>query len=363
MRKHKCLPTFLIQPNKAPGAWQRKVAELGTRLENEKKQREIENLKNERELSHTNLNAKNYELDIQNKVIIWFVIGLLACSVMIFFIIRSNMIRKKINTELAEQKQLIETKNKEITDSINYARRIQSAILPPTELIYSTLKDSFILYKPKDVVSGDFYGFFQRENYALIAIADCTGHGVPGAFMSMIGNEQLTKIINEKGITKPSDILNELHSGVRRALKQDHASGETRDGMDIALCKFYLNEHKLEYSGAMRPLWLIRNGQLNEIKADKQPIGGLEADYRKPFTNHMVDLQEKDCIYMFTDGYADQFGGEKGKKFMLKNFERLLTKINNFPMQNQQLMINEKLEAWKGTHEQVDDILVIGIRV
>ena len=273
------------------------------------------------------------------------------------------MLRKKANYELQAQKQIIETKNKEITDSINYAKRIQQAILPPTDVIHSAFKDSFVLYQPKDVVSGDFYGFFRKEDHIIIAVADCTGHGVPGAFMSMIGNEQLSKIIIEKGITRPSDILNELHSGVRRALKQDNVSGESRDGMDIALCKIYLKEKKLEYAGANRPLWIIRNKELIETKANKQPIGGLETDNRKPFTNHEIKLEEKDCIYLFTDGYADQFGGDKGKKLMVKNFERHLSEINSESMEKQQALIYEKFSGWKGEHEQVDDVLVIGIKI
>ncbi len=340
-----------------------KIADLGTKLEDEKKQREIEKLKSERELAQIGMNAKNIELDAQKQTIIWFVIGLLLCSVMIFFIIRANILRKKTNIELQSQKQIIETKNKEITDSINYAKRIQQAILPPTDLIHSAFKDSFVLYQPKDVVSGDFYGFFRKDDHIIIAAADCTGHGVPGAFMSMIGNEQLSKIIIEKGITKPSDILNELHSGVRRALKQDNVSGESRDGMDIVLCKIYLNEKKLEYAGANRPLWILRNKELLETKADKQPIGGLETDNRKPFTNHEIKLEEKDCIYLFTDGYADQFGGDKGKKLMVKNFERHLVELHSESMLKQQALIHEKFSGWKGDHEQVDDVLVIGIRV
>jgi serine phosphatase RsbU (regulator of sigma subunit) len=340
-----------------------KMADLGSKLEDEKKQREIEKLKSDREVSKLNMDLKNQELDEQQQTIIWFIVGLLACSILIFFTIRSNMLRKKTNIELQSQKQIIETKNKEITDSINYAKRIQQAILPPTDIIHAAFKDSFVLYQPKDVVSGDFYGFFKKEDHIIIAAADCTGHGVPGAFMSMIGNEQLSKIIIEKGITKPSDILNELHSGVRKALKQDNVSGESRDGMDIALCKIYLNEKKLEYAGANRPLWIIRNKELIETKADKQPIGGLETDNRKPFTNHEIKLEENDCIYLFTDGYADQFGGDKGKKLMVKNFERHLIELHSESMEKQQALIYEKFSGWKGDHEQVDDVLVIGIKV
>lgn len=267
--------------------------------------------------------------------------------------------------ELKEEKQKVELAHKDIKDSINYAKRIQEAILPLKETISKYLKSYFILYKPKDIVAGDFYWFhaLPQDNSVLIAAIDCTGHGVPGAFMSMIGNEQLSKIINEKNITQPDLILNELHKGIRAALKQDQMQGETRDGMDIALCKVDLKNNNLEYAGAMRPLWLVRNNELLEVKADKQPIGGLDADYRKPFTNNKVDLQSGDTLYMFTDGFADQFGGEKGKKFMLKNFEKLLLEINAETLNAQEDILNKRIEAWKGAHEQIDDILVIGIRI
>jgi len=267
--------------------------------------------------------------------------------------------------ELKEEKQKVEEAHKEIKDSINYAKRIQEAILPLKESIDKYLNEYFILYRPKDIVAGDFYWFhaLPNENAVLIAAVDCTGHGVPGAFMSMIGNEQLSKIINEKNITQPDLILNELHKGIRSALKQDQSVGETRDGMDIALCKIYLKESYLEYAGAMRPLWLVRNGELIELKADKQPIGGIDADYRKPFTNNRMDTSKGDSLYMFTDGYADQFGGERGKKFMVKNFEKLLIEINNQSMTQQLHLLDDRMKDWRGAHEQVDDVLVIGIRI
>lgn len=267
--------------------------------------------------------------------------------------------------ELKQEKLKVELAHKDIKDSINYAKRIQEAILPLRDTISHYLKNYFILYKPKDIVAGDFYWFhaLPEENAVLIAAIDCTGHGVPGAFMSMIGNEQLSKIINEKSISRPDLILNELHKGIRSALKQDQTQGETRDGMDIALCKVYMRENYIEFAGAMRPLWIVRNNELIEVKADKQPIGGLDADYRKPFTNNKVDVFKNDSIYMFTDGFADQFGGEKGKKFMLKNFLKLLLECNREKMSEQENILNEKIEAWKGPHEQVDDVLVIGIKV
>jgi serine phosphatase RsbU (regulator of sigma subunit) len=309
---------------------------------------------------------------------IWFyTLCILLIIVMIYLYIKNRekklikekqILEEKVEertTELKEEKFKVELAHKDIKDSINYAKRIQEAILPLRDTISKHLNDYFILYKPKDIVAGDFYWFHHlpQEDSVLIAAIDCTGHGVPGAFMSMIGNEQLSKIINEKNITQPDLILNELHKGIRMALKQDQMQAETRDGMDLALCKINLKKNVVEYAGAMRPLWLVRNNELIEIKADKQPIGGLDADYRKPFTNNEIELQKGDTLYLFTDGFADQFGGEKGKKFMLKNFEKLLQEINSQPLSVQSNILNERIELWKGNHEQVDDILVIGVRI
>jgi serine phosphatase RsbU (regulator of sigma subunit) len=340
-----------------------RIADISLQYAEQKREEALSTLKDQQELTQFRLNSKNEELEEQKQTMVWFVVGLLSSIIMIFFIIRSNLLRMKINKQLALQKQEIEFKNKEITDSINYAKRIQQAILPPVEQVYNALKDSFVLYKPKDVVSGDFYFFIEKGDEVIIAAADCTGHGVPGAFMSMIGSEQLTKIVVEKNIARPSDILDHLHKGIRNALKQDQSTGETRDGMDIALCKIDLKTNSLEYAGANRPLWIMRGEELLETKADKQPIGGLELDHRKSFTNQQMQLQKEDRIYIFTDGYADQFGGDKGKKFMLKNFSKLLSGLSDKSMQQQMSIIDSEIEKWKGGHEQVDDILVIGIKV
>jgi serine phosphatase RsbU (regulator of sigma subunit) len=264
---------------------------------------------------------------------------------------------------LNEKTEKLEEAYKHITDSINYAKKIQQAILPPHELISASLGEYFIIYMPKDVVSGDYYAFFKKGDEVIIATADCTGHGVPGALMSMIGNEQLGKIVTEKGVIDPAKVLDELHHGIRKALKQDVPGGESRDGMDMALCKFNLKQNSLNYAGANRPLWLLRNKEIMETRPDKFPIGGLELDTRKPFTNHTIELQKGDKIYTFTDGFADQFGGEKGKKFMLKNLEKLIVSIGDLSMNEQALKLKGAFEAWKGQNEQVDDVLVIGIQV
>jgi serine phosphatase RsbU (regulator of sigma subunit) len=223
------------------------------------------------------------------------------------------------------------------------------------------LKEYFIFYKPKDIVSGDFYFYAQRSDKIILAVADCTGHGVPGAFMSMIGNDFLNQIIIEKGITRPSEILNQLNKGVKKALKQESGKSETSDGMDIALCTLDLKNKKMEYAGAMRPLFHA-DIELKEIHADKASIGGATSDDYQ-FTNHQLDLNEGDSIYIFTDGYVDQFGGEKGKKFMAKNFKNLLAGIHKKDMTEQHQILNNTINEWSKEKEQVDDILVMGIKI
>jgi serine phosphatase RsbU (regulator of sigma subunit) len=258
--------------------------------------------------------------------------------------------------------QIISQKNKDILDSINYARRIQTAILAPKEEVFEVFKDAFILYKPKDIVSGDFYYFSRTENRAIIAAVDCTGHGVPGALMSMIGNDLLNHITHEKKVEKPSEILDLLHQGVTNILKQDEKHSDTKDGMDIALLSFDFKKKILEYAGAYRSLCFVRNGKMTEIKADKFPIGNVQQE-RTKFTNHELDFQQGDMFYFYTDGYADQFGGDKGKKFMVKRFHELLVQLSDKEIKEQEKTLDDTIETWKANTEQVDDILVIGIRI
>ncbi|MFN6038019.1 MAG: PP2C family protein-serine/threonine phosphatase, partial [Bacteroidota bacterium] len=214
--------------------------------------------------------------------------------------------------QIQKSAQEIAHKNKEILDSINYARRIQNAILPPREEIFSVFKDAFVLYKPKDIVSGDFYFFSKTEKRYLIAAADCTGHGVPGALMSMIGNDILHQVTREMKIEEPAKILDALHLGVTGILKQD-MQRDSRDGMDIALLSFNQDFSDMQYAGAYRNFYLVRNNEMIEYKANKFPIGNVQHE-RDHFKNNTIQLQSGDMCYIFTDGYADQFGGEKGKK-------------------------------------------------
>ncbi|MDP1747120.1 MAG: tetratricopeptide repeat protein [Bacteroidota bacterium] len=306
----------------------------------------------------------------RQKVIIYSIsVGLFLVLLLAFFIFRGYRLKQKANiiitqqkAEVENQKELVEIKNKEITDSITYARRIQQAKLPKKEEIYAALARSFILFKPKDIVSGDFYFFHKNERIVFIASADCTGHGVPGAFMSMIGSEKLEDAVSQT--TDTSEILKLLNNGIKTALHQSENDESTRDGMDIALCSIDTENRIVKYAGANRPIWIIRKGQtqVEETKATKKAIGGFTED-KQHFDTHELKLRQGDTFYIFTDGYADQFGGEDGKKLMTKKFKEILLDIQDKTMQEQEKYLNTFVDNWRGKREQIDDILVIGIRL
>lgn len=269
--------------------------------------------------------------------------------------------KKKAHAVIEQQKLLVEIKNKDITDSINYAKNIQQAILPFDSRISETLKDYFILFKPRDIVSGDFYWFSEKDNYVFIAVADCTGHGVPGAFMSMIGSATLTHAVSEMGITDPGKILSETNKKIKQALKQ--SENNNRDGMDISLLRFDKNNLcKAYFAGAMRTMYHISNGALNEVAGNKAAIGGT-TDNAFEYTTHALTLSPGDSIYMTSDGYADQFGGPEGKKFRSGNFKKLLLQVQSLAMNDQKRKLEETFLNWKGDLEQLDDVCVIGIKV
>ncbi|MBN8697431.1 MAG: tetratricopeptide repeat protein [Bacteroidetes bacterium] len=300
----------------------------------------------------------------------FLLLGFLLLSIVVFLIYRNLKQKQKANNELQkaysqieEKSTLLEEKNKEVMDSIKYAKRLQEAILPANDFIQLMFPEHFVLYKPKDIVSGDFYWFEQYGNKKLFSAVDCTGHGVPGAFMSIVGYNLLNQAVNEHGLTRPNLILNELNKGITKTLKQTQEESTVKDGMDIALCSFDPASYVLEYAGAYNSLWYIRDGKIEEVKADKQPIGLFVGEELKSFTNNAIQLQKGDTVFVFTDGYADQFGGEKGKKFKYKKLQELLLTIAHLSMQEQKEKLNETIEKWRGGLEQVDDILIIGIRV
>lgn len=278
---------------------------------------------------------------------------------------------KERTAEVVRQKEEIEKQSEQIAelyeqvkDSILYAKRIQEAILPSNAEITHNLKQSLVLFRPKDIVSGDFYWYSEKKDKVIIVAADCTGHGVPGALMSMIGSSLLNEIVNEKRITKPNEILLALKHGVINALNKQNSNGEqTKDGMDMAILTIPKNGTTIQYAGANNPLWMIRNGEIIETRADRQPVGFFGDNLNTPYTNHDIEIQKGDALYIFSDGYADQFGGPRGKKFKYSQFKKLLVDIQEKDMNNQKDILNRTIEDWMGAEEeQIDDILVIGIR-
>lgn len=272
-----------------------------------------------------------------------------------------NQALQEAQEELEAKRADLEYINKEITAGITYARRIQQAILPDNRLIKKALPNSFIFYRSKEIVSGDFYWFDQIGTKAILSAIDCTGHGVPGAFMTVIGYTQLNHIVNELDLIDPGEILTELDERIQTVLKQGNKESTTQDGMDLSLCVFDTYNKKLEFSNAMRPLYLFRDGELQKFKGDRNPIGGTQVK-DKSFSTQSVNIQDGDMIYFFTDGYPDQFGGEKGKRLMTRNFVNLLNEIHTLDVEEQHKRLGDNFDAWKGDVEQTDDVLVIGVK-
>ena len=274
-----------------------------------------------------------------------------------------RMLEQKVierTEEVVRQKKEIEYLFTQVTDSIKYAKRIQESILPPIKYFQSLLPHSFILYKPKDIVSGDFYWIDKNNNYIYVAAVDCTGHGVPGAFMSIIGSNLLKDIINNTTLIHPADILDELNIRIAQTLHSEQT--DTKDGMDISLIAIHTDTLYAEYASAMNPICLIKNNELHILERDHFPIGKY-TDVMNKFTNHTIQLQKNDTLYLFSDGYADQFGGPKGKKLYKKNFFKILEETSKWPIEHQRFILDKKFNEWKGQLEQVDDILIIGIKL
>jgi serine phosphatase RsbU (regulator of sigma subunit)/Tfp pilus assembly protein PilF len=324
---------------------------------------ELHDLKGEQEKE----NAMHAADKKKQKIIIYSVVGFsllfAALAVVIFISLKRTRKANKIisdqKTEVEAKNHLIEEKQKEITDSINYARRLQQAILPPQEFIDNYLPDNFILYKPKDIVAGDFYWAEQKGDLFFIAAADCTGHGVPGAMVSVVCSNAINRAVNEFDITDTGKILDKTRELVIETFVKSNA--EVKDGMDISLLCVDKRKQKISWSGANNPLWYMQNNELKEITADKQPVGKTYEP--SPFTTKNIDYIRGTTFYLFTDGLSDQFGGPKGKKFKYRQFEELLIFLSQRPMQEQSDAISQKFEEWKGALEQVDDVCVIGVKV
>jgi serine phosphatase RsbU (regulator of sigma subunit) len=256
----------------------------------------------------------------------------------------------------------LKKETKEVEDSIVYASYIQQALLTSHEILDNCKIKNFILFKPRDIISGDFYWFKQIKNYLYFAAADCTGHGVPGAFMSVLGISLLNEIVSKRDLNPPAMVLNELRKKLKKSLKQDNPETASHDGIDIALCLFDLETKMLQFSGAFNPLFLVRNNELIEYSANHMPVGVHPKD-NIDFTNKEIQLQSDDLLYIFSDGFISQFGGEKGKKFSIKQFKQLLVEINHQPQEIQKQLLEQRLIEWQQDFEQIDDILVIGITI
>jgi phosphoserine phosphatase RsbU/P len=263
--------------------------------------------------------------------------------------------------DLERRNLSISQQNREIMESLHYAQNIQNAILPKSEKLKSWFNDSFVYYRPKHVVSGDFYFFEKHNGQYYVAAADCTGHGVAGAFMSMLGSSLLKQIIVENNVVDPSEILIQLNRRILEALRQSETS--SHGGMDIILLSIDESKKKLTYTGANRPVLIIRNYEEIYYRGDKTPIGGFFPEENRRFTSNTIDIQQNDRIYLYTDGYADQFGGPEGKKLMSKKFKEILMNIHESSMDSQSQTLDNYLQNWRGKFEQVDDLLVIGIRI
>jgi serine phosphatase RsbU (regulator of sigma subunit) len=306
----------------------------------------------------------------QGQVIFVVCCGLLLvliCAVLIFRSLRITRKQKTLielkNIETEEQKHTIEEKSKEITDSINYAQRIQRGILPSSADLQKAVGEHFVLFKPKDIVSGDFYWCAETGSVNLIAAADSTGHGVPGAFMSMLGKTLLNQAVKDPSVQMPSQVLNYVNAELPNNLRSHGKETSIKDGMDIVLCAIDRKKNVLHFAGANNPLWIVRNTALIELEATKQAITATNEYEKKPFNDKFVELQKGDCVYLFTDGYADQFGGPKGKKFKYKQLADILKEICVKPVDEQRHILEQRFNAWKGDLEQVDDVCIIGIKI
>ncbi|MBK7818797.1 MAG: tetratricopeptide repeat protein [Sphingobacteriaceae bacterium] len=335
------------------------INQLETKFQTQKKEKEITLLNKEKETDQK----------LKSIYMIALCVAALFICIIIFSLFKINRSKKLIalqKLETEKQKDLVLEKQKDITDSINYALRIQEAILPSPHINEDLFEESFILFKQKDIVSGDFYWYNNKNGKKIVTAVDCTGHGVPGALMSMLGMTFLNEIVNHMGITTPAAILSELRDRVKDTLKQTGSEGESQDGMDMALISVDSNTLQLEFCGANNPLWIYRlengNTELIEIDPDKRPVGYFRG-LGIPFTNKEFQLKKGDRIYLFTDGFADQFGGPKGKKFKYKQLQGLLAVIAEEPMTQQFKILSETFDAWKGSLEQVDDVCVIGLKV
>lgn len=344
----------------------KQLTEINTRFETEKKEKEIALLTKNKEISQLELQRKEEALKKQRIIVYSIIAALLGIALFAYVLYNRYQLKKKANSRLEEAYNQIEEKNKDITDSIRYAKRIQEAIFPDEESLKDVFSDSFVLYRPKAIVSGDFFWTYRTGDHYLLAVADCTGHGVPGALMSIVCYNLINQAVSERKLIQPSHILTYLDQGVRATFKRP-GEHHLRDGMDIAFCSIDLKKGEVEFSGANNPVWIIRTSydgkkEIVELKGNKQPIG-LFRDVSESFVSKALSVSKGDTLYLFTDGYADQFGGPEGKKFKYKRLKELLFSISHLKMSEQHKLIEQRLEEWKAGYEQVDDILLLGVKI
>lgn len=349
----------------------RQVSEMEAKFQNEMKENKIELLHKENELKIVELHREKF---VRNS----FVAGFVLVLILSFAIYRSYRQKKKMNAMLTDKNSIIEQKNKDITDSIEYAKTLQDAILPDIETVTQSLPGSFIFFRPRDIVSGDFYWYHKKNSSAsgagndglethFIIAADCTGHGVPGAFVSLACHNVLNDVIIHQKLEDPGEILTEVNKRVGEAFKKEGSKSRANDGMDVALIKIKIEKGKLnnpgiEYAGAMNPALVVRNKEVIELPANKMSIGGFtKSGYA--FTTHRTALEKNDCLFIFSDGFHDQFGGVKGKKFMFRRFKETLVQMAELQPEQQMNQLEKVLSEWQGNHERVDDVLVIGVKV
>ncbi len=352
--------------------------------QNSKKINELElDYKYKAEQREKDLIQKNKDDVIQEKIkqqkyIIWVgVLGGLVLFIFLGFAVKSNIDKKKtnkqlqlFNNEITEQKNIIETKNHEITDSITYASRIQQGVIPDEDELKELLPHHFVFFKPRDIVSGDFYWACKVKSKtdpnlkrSVVAVVDCTGHGVPGAFMSLVGNTLLNQTINRSAISNPAQALDYINHQLPKTIKSKSSTGAIKDGMEIAMCDFNFDTLTMQFAGANSNIYVVRNKEIQIYKGDKQPIGESLSGTIINYTNQIIALQKNDCVYLISDGYADQFGGVKGKKFKYKQLENLFCAIAEKEVNEQQHILSNAFDEWKSNHEQVDDVLIMGIKM
>ncbi len=373
-KKYKLLQDSIFDLEKAE-----QLAELETLYETEKKEARIDLLQKEQEVSRLRIK--------QQSVVLYSSLSGIALLIIVALILynryqlkqKANRLLERKNDEIKAQRDEISIQKKHLTDSIQYAKRLQQAVFPDLAYIHSILEDAFILFEPRDIVSGDFYWFHEQKGKIYIAAVDCTGHGVPGAFVSMLGINHLNHLIKEKGMEDPGEILSALNVAVKEGFYRESAEVTTRDGMDIAMCvwdRSSANGGVLKFAGAFRPLLQIGSNELVEYKGDKTPIGGHSRDGFQ-FTTREITVRKNDMIYLFTDGYADQFGGKEnlpagqavlpnrqaGKKFMTKRLKQFLLDHHHLPLAEQKNRLEQNLKEWQGNNDRIDDVLIIGFKI